>query len=163
MSATELEDTDRKSADVPRRAACGFVVMAAFLALTVSSACSKKKEGHLTSINSAAAGSPEAKTKLLTVAYEQQPTWVRNFNPLNSEHSVRWPTHGGIYEPMLVFNTVTRKYVPWLATEYEWQEENKRLVFTLRSGVKWSDGKPFTAKDVAFTFDLLKQHPGVDG
>jgi peptide/nickel transport system substrate-binding protein len=34
--------------------------------------------------------------------------------------------------------------------------------FTLRSGVKWSDGKPFTANDVVFTFNLLKKYPALD-
>ena len=35
--------------------------------------------------------------------------------------------------------------------------DGKSVTFTLRDGVKWSDGKPFTADDVAFTFDLQKE------
>ena len=32
----------------------------------------------------------------------------------------------------------------------------------MRPGVKWSDGKPLTAADVLFTFQLLKKHPALD-
>jgi len=42
-----------------------------------------------------------------------------------------------------------------LATEWSWNEDHTRLSFKLRQGVKWHDGKPFTAKDVKCTFDLL--------
>ncbi|MBV9586152.1 MAG: peptide ABC transporter substrate-binding protein, partial [Alphaproteobacteria bacterium] len=45
--------------------------------------------------------------------------------------------------------------VPDLATEWSWDEEHTRLTFKLRQGVKWHDGKPFTARDVKCTFDLL--------
>jgi peptide/nickel transport system substrate-binding protein len=45
--------------------------------------------------------------------------------------------------------------VPDLATEWSWDEEHTKLTFKLRHGVKWHDGKPFTAKDVKCTFDLL--------
>ena len=44
---------------------------------------------------------------------------------------------------------------PELATSWKWSEDNKDLVFKLRSGVKWHDGKPFTAKDVKCTWDML--------
>ena len=37
------------------------------------------------------------------------------------------------------------------------------LTFKLHAGVKWSDGQPFTAKDVVFTFNLLKKTPGLTG
>jgi len=45
--------------------------------------------------------------------------------------------------------------VPDLATSWAWNAEHTRLTFKLRSGVKWHDGKPFTAKDVKCTFDLV--------
>jgi peptide/nickel transport system substrate-binding protein len=51
---------------------------------------------------------------------------------------------------------------PWLASSYAWGSGNKTLTFTIRPGVKWSDGKPFTAADVAFTFQLLKKYPALD-
>src|SRR5437868_3924499 len=45
---------------------------------------------------------------------------------------------------------------PELATKWAWSADNKTLTFTLREGVKWHDGKPFTAKDVKCTIDLLQ-------
>ncbi len=46
--------------------------------------------------------------------------------------------------------------VPELATAWTWNEEGTELTFPLRQGVKWHDGKPFTAADVRCTFDLLQ-------
>ncbi len=46
--------------------------------------------------------------------------------------------------------------VPDLATKWEWKDDYTKLVFTLRSGVKWHDGKPFSADDVKCTWDLLQ-------
>ena len=45
--------------------------------------------------------------------------------------------------------------VPDLATSWAWSEDGKELTFKLRHGVKWHDGKPFTAADVKCTWDLL--------
>ena len=45
--------------------------------------------------------------------------------------------------------------VPDLAESWSWNEEGTRLTFKLRHGVKWHDGKPFTAADVKCTWDLL--------
>jgi peptide/nickel transport system substrate-binding protein len=44
---------------------------------------------------------------------------------------------------------------PELATSWAWSSDNKTLTFKLREGVKWHDGKPFTANDVKCTFDML--------
>src|SRR2546423_3369399 len=46
--------------------------------------------------------------------------------------------------------------VPDLASEWSWDEEKTALTFKLRQGVKWHDGKPFTAKDVKCTWDMIQ-------
>ncbi|HEX3536769.1 MAG TPA: ABC transporter substrate-binding protein [Stellaceae bacterium] len=46
--------------------------------------------------------------------------------------------------------------VPELATGWTWSEDGAELTFALRTGVKWHDGKPFTAADVKCTLDLLQ-------
>src|SRR5438270_744106 len=45
---------------------------------------------------------------------------------------------------------------PDLAESWAWDPEKRALTFKLRSGVKWHDGKPFTAADVKCTWDLLQ-------
>src|SRR5258708_13306683 len=54
--------------------------------------------------------------------------------------------------PQTSLNTI----VPDLATEWSWEEDKTALTFKLRQGVKWHDGKPFTAKDVKCTWDMLQ-------
>lgn len=98
---------------------------------------------------------------IVTVVAKQAASWVRHFNPLMIPQAL-WGTLGGIYEPLLTYNVVTGQYVPLLATEYRWENENKTLVFTMRKGVRWSDGEPFTAKDAEFTYNLLKRHKALD-
>jgi peptide/nickel transport system substrate-binding protein len=45
---------------------------------------------------------------------------------------------------------------PDLAESWSWNGDHTKLTFKLRSGVKWHDGKPFTARDVKCTWDLLQ-------
>jgi len=45
--------------------------------------------------------------------------------------------------------------VPDLAAGWSWSEEGTELTFPLRQGVQWHDGKPFTARDVKCTWDML--------
>ena len=46
--------------------------------------------------------------------------------------------------------------VPLLAESWQQSSDGKALTFHLRKGVKWHDGKPFTSKDVAFTFQAIR-------
>jgi peptide/nickel transport system substrate-binding protein len=92
--------------------------------------------------------------------------WSTNLNPLSptsawaSSASAAWTFN---YEPLLQYNFGDPSEVtPWLATKYEWGSDSKSLTFTIRDGVKWSDGKPFTAEDVAYTFDLIKRVPALN-
>ena len=82
----------------------------------------------------------------------------RNFNPyLLATKLVTEYT----FEPLFMTNRYSCEITPWLGTSYEWETPSKLVVKT-RSGVKWSDGKPFSAKDVAFTFNLFKKAPALD-
>src|SRR3981189_1268304 len=49
-----------------------------------------------------------------------------------------------------------KSIVPDLASAWSWDEAGTALTFKLRQGVKWHDGKPFTARDVKCTWDLLQ-------
>lgn len=47
-----------------------------------------------------------------------------------------------------------------LAERWRWQDGSRTLAFTLRKGVRWHDGQPFTSRDVKYTFDLVREAPG---
>ena len=98
----------------------------------------------------------------LIVYQEAQISWVRNFNPLSPAGAARWPTSSGIYEPLFIYNSMTGKYVPWLGLDYTWEKGNKVLKMLIRDGVNWSDGEPFSAEDVAFTFNIKRKHRALD-
>jgi len=66
----------------------------------------------------------------------------------------------GIFNNLVMYKqdvpqTSLQSVVPDLATGWSWNEDGTELTFPLRQGVNWHDGKPFTAKDVKCTWDLL--------
>jgi len=66
----------------------------------------------------------------------------------------------GVFNNLVVYDqnvpqNSMRSIVPELATGWSTNEEGTELIFPLRQGVKWHDGKPFTARDVKCTWDLL--------
>lgn len=106
----------------------------------------------------AASGSAMGKYPLVLADQDGSPGFTENFNPFspNADEGLYF-----MYEPLYVVNSLTGQKTPWLATHYQWVG-NKEVRFTIRSGVKWSNGQPFTAQDVVFTFNLLKKYPAVD-
>lgn len=68
-----------------------------------------------------------------------------------------------VYDPLMQFNLLKPGTVyPWLATKYAWSNGGRTITFTLRSGVKFTDGEPFDAANVAWEFNLLKSNPVVN-
>ena len=66
----------------------------------------------------------------------------------------------GVFNNLVIFNqhvpqNRVETIVPDLAASWSWSEDGTELSFKLRGGVKWHDGKPFTAADVKCTYDLL--------
>jgi peptide/nickel transport system substrate-binding protein len=97
----------------------------------------------------------------VTISNEQGGTWTCGFNPFSAD-LVDW-SFGPVYEPLVFVDELkSGAATPWLASKYKWSNHNKTISFTIRSGVKWSDGKPLTAADVLYTFQLLKKHAALD-
>lgn len=68
-----------------------------------------------------------------------------------------------IYEPLAIVNPVGKnETTPWLASKVTWNSDYTQLTVTPRTGVKWSDGKSFTADDIVFTYNLIKTTPALD-
>lgn len=82
---------------------------------------------------------------------------LANYNPLAPNNM----TSTWIYQTLMFRNTFTCEAEPLLATGYEWTDP-KTLVITLRDGVKWSDGTPFTAEDVVWNLEARKKYPAAD-
>jgi peptide/nickel transport system substrate-binding protein len=74
-------------------------------------------------------------------------------------------TAQGLYnEPLFIWNILNPSESPFdiLGTGYSWSNNGKTLTINTRSGVKWNDGKTFSASDVAFTFNMIRMNPGLD-
>ncbi|MHB1986381.1 MAG: ABC transporter substrate-binding protein [Acidimicrobiales bacterium] len=103
---------------------------------------------------------PRAKTSVITLENNTGQSFTRNFNlfdasSLSQGMSIRTLTN----EPLFEYDTLRPGVVhDWLATSYKFSDGGKTLTFGLRKGVYWSDGKPFTSADVAFTFNLMNNN-----
>jgi peptide/nickel transport system substrate-binding protein len=114
----------------------------------------------LTAVPSVASASSSS-SSILTISNEGGSLWPCSFNPYNP--AVWGQSVGFFYEPLVYVDTLENgKTTPWLASSFAWSNGNKVLTFTIRKGVKFSDGTPMTAADVAFTFNLLKHNPALD-
>jgi peptide/nickel transport system substrate-binding protein len=63
-----------------------------------------------------------------------------------------------LFDPLKPLESVDT-VIPELAERWSWQDNYRNLVFFLRKSVKWHDGKPFTAADVKYTFDVAREAP----
>jgi peptide/nickel transport system substrate-binding protein len=133
----------------------GVIIVAGLLAAAGCSAGA----GSGSAPGSTASG--KASNSVLTISNESGALWTCGFNPFNpNENSL---SVGFAYEPLVYVNPLQNgKTTPMLATSWSWGAGNKSLTFTIRQGVKWADGTPLTAADVAYTFDLTRKYPALD-
>ncbi|HEY4992558.1 MAG TPA: ABC transporter substrate-binding protein [Nakamurella sp.] len=123
--------------------------------------------GGLAACSSSPSGSTSgttAKATRLVMESSPETTITQAFNPfVATQAAFGMGATGLIYEPLIQFNLVAPpKYYPWLATKYAWGNGGKSITFTIRSGVKWNNGTPFTPADVAFTFNMLKKNAAIN-
>jgi peptide/nickel transport system substrate-binding protein len=100
----------------------------------------------------------------LTLENNTGVTFTDNFNPLDSgSFATQMSVRSLIYEPLYEFDSLKAGVsYPWLATAYAWSNGGKTLTFTIRTGVKWSDGSAFGPADVAATFNLVSSTPAAN-
>ena len=89
---------------------------------------------------------------VLVTAESQQP---RTFNPLVAEDAYSSEAIGRFLNGLTTYHPIKEKVVPELARSWEISEDKRTITMELRRGVRWSDGEPFTADDVIFTFKAL--------
>lgn len=118
-----------------------------FLVLALAVGCNSKKESDKKSESKSTA----------TFKYNlgQQPTTM---NPLSSTDAYSSRVQAYVVESLAARNDDTYDWEPSLASSFEIAPNGLEYTFTLREGVKWHDGKPFTAEDVKFSFDAIL-HP----
>ncbi len=61
-----------------------------------------------------------------------------------------------IYEPLAYYSAFADKTYMWLAESYQFTPDFKQLTIKTRPNITWSDGRPFSAEDVAFTMNSLR-------
>src|SRR6266704_2933885 len=138
-----------------RRTRSAFVCAAiAALAVTAVAACGSSSKGG-------GGGTPKSGGTLTIQAGDSgNPTLVEDFNPFQASTT---GLHGTflLYEPLEFRSPIDGSFTPFVATGHKFTDP-KTLVFTIRQGVKWSDGTDLTSADVLFTFNLLKKFPALD-
>lgn len=81
------------------------------------------------------------------------------FNPpLNTS---AFNVFGFLYDGLINQNGLTAELEPGLAESWEISENKKQIIFTLREGLKWSDGHPLTADDVVFSYNEVYYNPKI--
>lgn len=83
----------------------------------------------------------------------------KTFNAILSQESPN--IFGLTYEGLISENPLTGEKEPALAESWEVSPDNLEIVFTLRKGLKWSDGHPLTAEDVVFSYNQLYLNPEI--
>jgi len=90
----------------------------------------------------------------------------KNLNPATATSAYSWDVLYKVYDPGLItMHPETLEDMPWMAEKWDvstWEpepgKEGTTVTWYIRKGIKWSDGVPFTAEDVKFTLEFLKDN-----
>ena len=83
---------------------------------------------------------------------------VDNMNPFILGNEFRSGLHF-VLPQLFYYNLITGEEVPWAATSWSVNSDFTEYTINIRDGVEWSDGEPFTAHDVQYTYHLLRDNP----
>jgi peptide/nickel transport system substrate-binding protein len=96
--------------------------------------------------------SPGTAEKTFTIGYSQD---IDTLNPFAGFLSISYEVYADVYDLLTGWSQKDFSPVPGLAESWTASPDGKTWTFKIRSGVKWSDGQPLTAKDVAYTFNRV--------
>jgi peptide/nickel transport system substrate-binding protein len=96
--------------------------------------------------------SPGTAEKTFTIGYSQD---IDTLNPFAGFLSISYEVYADVYDLLTGWSQKDFSPVPGIAESWTASPDGKTWTFKIRSGVKWSDGQPLTAKDVAYTFNRV--------
>ena len=100
---------------------------------------------------------PRDRTLIVMYGGSGQYPLFDNHNPYTAG-SFHLGTLPAMFEPLIMFNVLTGEHENWLAEHWEYDDSATVITVKLREGIEWADGQPFTTRDVAFTFNMLRDH-----
>lgn len=114
--------------------------------------------------NNSSNGSGGSSSGSLTIAKPDGAVTTESNNPWLGDGSANKLGYKNVlFEPLAMVNMVgANETTPWLASKVEWNADYTELRVTPREGVKWNDGEDFTADDILFTFNLIRNTPALD-
>ncbi|WP_223624471.1 ABC transporter substrate-binding protein [Microbacterium sp. EST19A] len=109
-------------------------------------------------------GGGSGESPALTIAKPDGAITTESNNPWVGDSSAnRLGYKNVIFEPLAMVNAVgDNETTPWLAEKVEWSDDYTQLTVTPRKGVTWSDGEEFTADDVVFSYEMIRDTPAFD-
>ena len=121
------------------------------LVVSALSGCSKDPTAEDTTGGSNVATGQTTGSKTFTYAIGGDPG--SNVNVITTSDRFGLMTIKMIYSPLLMYNADGENW--FLAKSVDVSDDNRTYTFHLRDDVKWSDGQPFTADDVVFTYEAM--------
>lgn len=83
-------------------------------------------------------------------------TQMANLNPFVINGTWNESLRQYMYDPLVYFNAIDGQFIPRLASDWAWNEDQSEITLTLREGVTFHDGEAFDADDVVFTLNMIK-------
>jgi peptide/nickel transport system substrate-binding protein len=139
----------------------GLIALVVVVLVVVSLASGGDDDGDDTKApadNAAAASGSTERADTLVLGQFRPPTGkIGNPYVQASDALISDGVHELVFEALFYTNYQSGETEPWLATSFEYADDNKTVTLNLRDDVTWNDGKPFSADDVVFTLDQIKK------
>src|SRR5262252_2715605 len=139
--------TPRGQRRLRRAAVAGVAAVAAFVLM---SGTAMADNGSSPTPAPSGTGTGAATTKTLYIGVTGD---IDSLNPYSGFLSISYEVYGDVYDLLQGWAQNDFSWTPGLAESYTASPDGLTWTFKIRSGVRWSDGVPFTAKDVAYTFN----------
>lgn len=108
-------------------------------------------------------GSPEAKRGgTFNYFMDAYPLTLRLMGPNANDAFAGWNRCYSMDFALVTMHPSTDNFIPWMATHWSVQEDNRTVYYKLDPDARWSDGKPVTAEDFVFTYEMMKSPHIVD-